>query len=83
VVAEREAVPGIGYQGEVLGVHGDRGRALLQAEALVLARGGRLGEAPGALSESPVRSTLARSMFTELGPRRFVHVPASGRAGAA
>jgi hypothetical protein len=83
VVAEREAVPGIGYQGEVLGMHGDAGRALLQAEALVLARGGRLGEAPGALSEGPVRSTLARSMFTELGLRRFVHVPAGGRAGAA
>jgi hypothetical protein len=83
VVAERHEGTGAVGQGEVLGVHRDPGRALLQAEALVLARGGRLGEAPGAFSEGPVRSALARSMFTELGLRRFVHVPAAGRAGAA
>jgi hypothetical protein len=83
VVAERHEAVGVVGQGEVLGVHVDPGQAQLQAEALVLSRGGRLGEEPGALSEGPVRSALARSMFTEIGLRRFVHVPARGRAGAA
>jgi hypothetical protein len=82
VVAERHDACGVVGQGEVLGVHRDAGRARRQAEALVLARGGRLGDEPGALSEGPVRRTLARSMFSELGLRRFVHMPAGGRAGA-
>jgi hypothetical protein len=68
-------------QPELLGVHRDPDRARLQAEALVLARGGRLGAEPGALCEGPVRRALARSMFTEIGLRRFVHVPAAGGPG--
>lgn len=75
VVIERQRIPGVPCESRLAGHFVDVDAAVKAAQETVLAKGGSLHHSAEALGGSPVSSTLARSMFTEIGLRRFVHVP--------
>lgn len=75
VVIERQRIPGMPCESRLAGHFADVDAAIKAAQETVLAKGGSLHQSAEALGGSPVTKTLARSMFTEIGLRRFVHVP--------
>ena len=81
IVEEHAPSPGRVECGRLIGWGSDLPKALRDAEAYVLSYGGLVGAEPEAICGSPVGETLARSMFTEIGMRRFLHVPVRARPG--
>lgn len=81
VFVERQRVPGVVCESELVSQHADALRAIRAAQAVVLAHGGSLQSNAEALGGSPVGKKLGQMMFTEIGLQRFVHVPAGTREG--
>ena len=81
LVVERRFPPPHGSQVDrVLQAYADRGDALRNAEAILYAAGGLVGQTPTSITCGRVPPKLARSLFGDDGMRRYVHVVAAGRA---
>ncbi len=81
IVLERQRVPGVPCELRVTRRAIGLELAIEGAKATVLAKGGRLADSAEALHCCRVPDALARSMFTEIGMARFVHVPTPGTEG--